>query len=421
MPDKEKIIVYGLGYYWKEKFDDISALYDIVACSDQNEKASVYAKKYKFVLPDQISEISYDKIILGCKKRSVRESMILKYNIPADKIFCWNEAFEKNREKKLVNYTERLTIVIPTYNRRSRLKRTLDLLELQSNRDFEIVILDNHSDYNIEELLINRRNDFRNKIKVVHNKVNIGMAANLANAFIQQLEGWIWMLSDDDMPSIYAVEDIHEEIENAHHIGAINFLIYDIREKVADRGGTFESLHELLDFYRRIISNGCDEGECSGDFIYFSNKVYNTFYIKQYYQQIFTYAYSGIPQLIPVLFMLKEGTANVRISDKKIVAYDGADGDHWDWIKTILGMRIITDVPLNLDEKDKSMLYRLTLYNYLDFLIKDVHKETADFDVRQIEKIYEEVYRYSFGRAEREDYKNKITLLKLKMKNYKCE
>ena len=418
MPDKEKVIVYGLGYYWKEKFDEISTLFDIIACSDQDERASEYVREYPFILPDLISKFSYDKIILGCKKRSVRESIILMYNLPADRIFYWNEIFE---EKRTADYTEQLTIVIPTYNRKLRLKRTLDLLELQSNRDFEIVILDNHSDYNIEELLTDRRNDFRNKIKVVHNKVNVGMAANLANAFIQQLEGWVWMLSDDDMPSIYAVEDIHEEIENAPHIGAINFLIYDIWEKAADNGGTFKSLHELLDFYRRIISNGCNEGECSGDFIYFSNKVYNTFYIKQYYQQIFTYAYSGIPQLIPVLLMLNEETANVRISNKKIVAYEGADGDHWDWIKTILGMRIVTDFPLNLDEKDRSMLYRLILYNYLDFLIKAVHKETADFDIRQIEKIYEEVYYYSFNIEEKEDYKNKMDLLKINMNKFKCE
>ena len=119
--------------------------------------------------------------------------------------------------------------------------------------------------------------------------------------------------------------------------------------------------------------------------------------------------------------MLNEETANVRISNKKIVAYEGADGDHWDWIKTILGMRIVTDFPLNLDEKDRSMLYRLILYNYLDFLIKAVHKETADFDIRQIEKIYEEVYYYSFNIEEKEDYKKKMDLLKNNMNKFKCE
>ena len=87
MPDKEKVIVYGLGYYWKEKFDEISTLFDIIACSDQDERASEYVREYPFILPDQISKFSYDKIILGCKKRSVRESIILMYNLPADRIF----------------------------------------------------------------------------------------------------------------------------------------------------------------------------------------------------------------------------------------------------------------------------------------------------------------------------------------------
>ena len=67
------------------------------------------------------------------------------------------------------------------------------------------------------------------------------------------------------------------------------------------------------------------------------------------------------------------------------------------------------------------MLYRLILYNYLDFLIKAVHKETADFDIRQIEKIYEEVYYYSFNIEEKEDYKNKMDLLKINMNKFKCE
>lgn len=418
MSYKKKVIIYGLGYYWRERFNEISTLYDIIACSDQDKNAAAYAKEYMFVLPDQISKFFYDKIILGCKRRGVRESLILKYNLSYDKIFYWEEISEKSRKKEFVSYTKQLTIIIPTYNRKCRLKRTLDLLELQSNRDFEIIILDNNSDYNIEELFINRGDDFKNRIRVVHNKVNIGMAANLANAFIQQLEGWIWMLSDDDLPSIYAVEDIYEEIECAHHIGAINFLIYDIEKKLTDKR-TFKSLQELLGFYRQIILNGCNEGECSGDFIYFSNKVYNTFYIKQYYQQIFTYAYSGVPQLIPILFMLNERTANVRISSKKIVTYEEAGGDHWNWIKTVLGMRIITDFPLNLNEKDRNMLYRLVLYNYLDFLIEEVHRESADYDIRQIEKIYDEVYKYSFSEAEKVDYINKIDILKMKI--FKCE
>lgn len=415
MIEREKIIVYGLGNYWKEKFDEISALYDIIACSDQNEEANVYAKGYPFVLPNQISEFSYDKIILGCKKTGVRELIILKYNIPPDKIFYWNEILEKRREKRITDYTRQLTIIIPTYNRKKRLERTLNILELQSNRNFEIIILDNNSDYNIEELFTARREDFKKRISIIHNKVNIGMAANLANAFIQQLEGWVWVLADDDLPSIYAVEHIHEEIQNAYHVGVINFPIYDIPEKVINKGKTFGSLHEILDFYRCIMLNGCDEGEYSGDFIYLSNKIYNTFYIKHYYQQIFTYAYSGIPQLVPVLFMLNERTASVRISNKNIVTYEGADGDHWDWIRTILGMRIITDFPLDVDEKDRNMLYRLILYNYSDFLIEEVRKETADYDIRQIEKIYDEVYDYSFNEAEKADYRIKIDALKRKM------
>lgn len=415
MPNKKKVIIYALGEYWKENINEISSLYEIIACSDQNKKAIVYAKEYLFISPDEISKFSYDKIILCCKRRGVRETLILKYNISAEKIYYWKEIFEYKREKKIINYREQLTIIIPTYNRKKRLKRTLKILELQSDKNFGVIILDNNSNYSIEELCKEIDDDLRNRIKVVHNKVNIGMAANLANAFIQQLEGWVWMLSDDDIPSVYAVEDIHEEIENRYSIGAINFPIYDISKKIIDNGKDFKSLHEILDFYRHIILNRADEARWSGDFIFFSNKVYNTDYLKKFYQQIFTYAYSGVPQLIPILFMLNEKICHVRISTKKIVEYEVPDGDHWNWTRTILGMRIITDFYLDIDEKDRNMLYRLIMNNCIDYLIEEIHKETMEYDIKQIEKIYNEVYCYSFSETEKLDYKMKINMLKRKM------
>ena len=63
--DKERVIVYALGINWKKYKEQINKLFDIVACSDQNQEAAEYAVEYPFILPDQISKISYDKIIVG--------------------------------------------------------------------------------------------------------------------------------------------------------------------------------------------------------------------------------------------------------------------------------------------------------------------------------------------------------------------
>ena len=78
-------------------------------------------------------------------------------------------------------------------------------------------------------------------------------------------------------------------------------------------------------------------------------------------------------------------------------------------------MRIITDFYLDIDEKDRNMLYRLIMNNCIDYLIEEIHKETMEYDIKQIEKIYNEVYCYSFSETEKLDYTMKINMLKRKM------
>ncbi len=416
--NKEKVIVYALGDRWKMCSDIIVDQYEVVACSDRNEKAAEYANGYTFVNPDQISNLFYEKIILGCKQRGVRENIVMQYGWQADKIFYYDEIFQdgiSKREKSAKKHREYLTIVIPTYNRKKRLIRTLDILEMQSDKNFDIILLDNCSDYDVKEVLEKRESGFRDRVTIVHNKVNIGMAANLANAFIQKTEGWVWMLSDDDIPSIYAVEDIYEEIEQCSHTGIIHFSICNWFTYMKNGGRKFQSLHELMNFYRLIISDKESDEDYSGDFIFFSNKVFNMKYIQRYYEKIFFYAYSGVAQLVPILFMLSENIACMKMSNTKIVACDVADGDHWNWIQTVLGMRIITDLPLDLDEDDKKVMYRVIMGNYTNNLIANIKESNREFDIRQIEKVYDEVYQYTLSDEEKCEYHSKIKELKNSM------
>ena len=411
---KEKVIIYALGYYWKNFFSKISAQYDVVACSDKNENAVAYAKGYPFVNPGQICDMCYDRIIIGGKSRGIREILVLQYGLPLNKIFYYDELFGSQmikRKKRIRKHTQHLTVVIPTYNRKQRLQRTLDILELQSDGDFDIILLDNCSEYNVENVLDNKGEAFRNRVTVVHNKANIGMAANLANAFIQKREGWVWMLADDDMPTMYAVEDIYEEIEQCHDVGMIHFSILDMSVYMGSNEKTFYSLHELMDFYEGILWRREETDNFSGDFIYFSNKVYNMAYIKKYYEKIFYYAYSGIPQLIPVLFMLDEGVAGMRISNKKVVGYESPEGDHWNWLKTISGMRIITDFQLTLSQEDRKTFYRLIMSNYIDRLLNNVDINDLDYAIRQIRKLYDEVYCHILNDKEKDEYELKIEAL----------
>lgn len=412
---REKVVIYALGDCWKKNLDKINDLYDVVACSDKDDKAVKYAMGKRFIDPNLISNISYDKIILGSRRRGIRETVAIQYHLPVDKIFYYDEIFEKGIDQRYNNvkeHAEHLTVVIPTYNREQRLRRTLDILEIQSDDDFDIIILDNCSEYNVEQVLDKRDVGFKNRVEIVHNKVNIGMAVNLANAFIQKRDGWVWMLSDDDIPSAYAIENIYEEIERCNNIGAIHFSIWKLDKYLKYGARDFKSLHELMEFYRCITADKPREFNYNGDFIYLSNKVFNMMYVKAYYEKIFFYAYSSVPQLVPILFMLNEKTAKVRISNKKIVVYDMPEGDHWDRIKIMSGMRIITDFPLDLDNDDRKMLYRIIMGNNINAMIDNVNENSIGFDAGQIEKMYEEVYQYSLDDEERCACQAKIRELK---------
>jgi glycosyltransferase involved in cell wall biosynthesis len=405
---KEQVIVYALGEYWKTNAEKISEKYDIIACSDRNPEAAGLAGEYPFVLPEKMTDMSYDWIILACKRRGVREDIVLKYHVPIQKVLYFDEITgytERNAAPGSKKYSFSLTVVIPTYNRKERLNRTLDILELQTCDNFKVIILDNDSDYDVNDVIVGRDTKFRERIKLVHNKRNIGMHGNLASAFVQETEGWLWTLSDDDIPSLYAVEDICEEIERNRETGAILFSILDLHSQVQE-GRIFQNLRELLSFYKSMMEAN-PKTYYDGDFIYFSNKVYNLEYIKNYCDKVFLYTYTGVPQLVPILFMLYEETASVCISNKKIIQYDSPDGNHWNWAETVLGMRIISDFPFDLDVTSQKTLYRLIVPSY-QILLKEVARKRTKNDTKFLDMTYQDIYRYLLSEEEKKDFKQKL-------------
>lgn len=413
---KESVIVYALGRYWRNEIETINSQYNIIACSDQNTRASEVAGEYMFVAPETMQEISCDKVIIGClKHESMRELIAYNYNIPWQKIFYFEELFGNTERKKMCGskrHGEKLTVVIPTYNRRERLRRTLRLLELQTDDDFKIIVMDNCSNYNINDLVEEYTPQFQKRIKVIRNKINIGAGANIANAFIQGVSGWMWLLGDDDIPSIYAVEHIYEEIESSDQMGVIHFVVHDFTKHLPKGYKDFRNLHELLRFYQSIVERGQDIGLCNGDFIYCSNRVYNMKYVFEYCNNVVKYAYSAVPNLVPILFMLNDSAAYMRISCKRIVTWDMPMGDHWNCIETLSGMRIVTDFKIDLDQTEKMMLYRLLLYAYTDELLEAVKQQSFNYDIEQIEKLYREVYQYCLDDEEKNNFYQKIQALK---------
>lgn len=89
-----------------------------------------------------------------------------------------------------------ISICIPTYNRIHFLKRLLDSIEIQSFKDFEVIITDDSDNSSVEYLVKTFSN--RLPIKYFKNEKPVGTPANW-NAAITKASGeWIKIMHDDD-------------------------------------------------------------------------------------------------------------------------------------------------------------------------------------------------------------------------------
>lgn len=106
------------------------------------------------------------------------------------------------------------SIAIPTYNRASKLKFTLFNLLKQNYRNFEIVVSDNDSTDNTEEIVKSFHSD---RIRYFKNKTNLGGIPNLGKAIEHARGKYIFLHGDDDMIiSLNALSEIHKLIIKNH-------------------------------------------------------------------------------------------------------------------------------------------------------------------------------------------------------------
>ena len=105
-----------------------------------------------------------------------------------------------------------LTIAIPTYNRCELLKMALDSILHQINTRVEVIVCDNASEDNTEELVKKYVNEYG--IKYYRNKKNLRMDGNFLKC-LELAEGkYIHLMSDDDILLEGAVDAILRKIES---------------------------------------------------------------------------------------------------------------------------------------------------------------------------------------------------------------
>ena len=142
---KQKVIIYGLGNCWDDHWQEIAKDYDISCCIDKNIEKKINTKGFRFDTPDQIINYEYEKLIICAYGVGIgiREEIILLWDIPLHKIYYFSELFYNSgirSEQRICQHNYMLTIVIPTFNRRDRLIRTLEILSRQTCKNFNIII-----------------------------------------------------------------------------------------------------------------------------------------------------------------------------------------------------------------------------------------------------------------------------------------
>lgn len=134
-----------------------------------------------------------------------------------------------------------ISICIPTYNRSVYLKECLDSIGNQFDitdisKKIEIVVSDNHSKDNTEEIIRNYQRKYSN-ISYYRNSKNIGPVKNIIKAASYARGDYIWFFSDDDVQYKNALKTLIQTINsNKPEVLFCNVALYskDVKKLLED-------------------------------------------------------------------------------------------------------------------------------------------------------------------------------------------
>jgi len=124
------------------------------------------------------------------------------------------------------------SIIIPTHNRLTLLKRAIDTVFNQTFADWELIVVDDASQDGTKEWILEKQQDFPNKVKVIVNAQNRERCYS-RNVGIESAKGlYITFLDSDDYHLPHHLQTLHQAIQEANQPKALFFTnAYDENEK----------------------------------------------------------------------------------------------------------------------------------------------------------------------------------------------
>lgn len=132
-------------------------------------------------------------------------------------------------------YKYKLSIIIPAYNTAKELERTLNVLVCQRLQDCEIIIINDNSSDNTEEVIFRFQKQYNN-IKYLKNTKNQGAGLSRNIGFQHSTGEFITFLDSDDWPDLIAYETAVDILErNAD----CDFVIWGIKHEYNNRRSSY--------------------------------------------------------------------------------------------------------------------------------------------------------------------------------------
>lgn len=130
----------------------------------------------------------------------------------------------------------RVSIIIPTYNRATSIGRTIQSVLNQSYSDFEVIIVDDNSSDNIQEILSDYDDS---RIKYIKHQINRGAPA-ARNTGIENAKGEFFALLDDD--DEWFPQKLEKQIEVFDSMGKNVGMVYSGYEIASNEGKIVKEL-----------------------------------------------------------------------------------------------------------------------------------------------------------------------------------
>jgi|GEM_PF-5854132 len=204
-----------------------------------------------------------------------------------------------------------LSVVIPTYNRPVELVRTLEVVLPQARLfGVPVCILDNACPVPVESLM-DSFSEYRDLVRIVRNRVNVGGNANICKCFEVCESEWMWMLGDDDIPDQNGLLKILDEIEGLdERCCYVNFSCENFKHPVSlDMDG--------LDALSKQVKNRAQ----ASNLLFISAGIFKIPMCHKHMIDGYQNTYTCAPHLAIVFSALGNKASSCRFSKSQIVEY----------------------------------------------------------------------------------------------------